>query len=190
MPVKKAQVAAIISVDRISRLPSVQIADPEFICSPAGFAEHSMIGYPKPGSRRMPMSELADLPVDRKFSPSRLQWGQLGDANAKAIHPAFDLDHSWARFVDRSLFGADCGVCAPGERPPDEGWSGPFYSNPDDPALFVPKRYGIGYTLNFGNPWSWIVVALDIGNGRGAAYFVRQLNRTIAEIRLRCKHAA
>ena len=47
----------------------------------------------------------------------------------------------------------------PGERPPDERWSGPFYSNPDDPTLFVPKRYGIGYTLNFGNPWSWIVLA-------------------------------
>lgn len=48
----------------------------------------------------------------------------------------------------------------PGERPPDEGWKGIFYSNPDDPALFVPKRYGIGYTLNFGNRWSWIVVIL------------------------------
>jgi hypothetical protein len=48
----------------------------------------------------------------------------------------------------------------PGEKPPEEGWSGPFYSNPDDSALWVPKRYGIGYTLNFGNPWCWIVVAL------------------------------
>lgn len=46
------------------------------------------------------------------------------------------------------------------QRPPDDAWSGIFYSNPDDPALFVPKRYGIGYTLNFGNPWSWVVLAL------------------------------
>ena len=46
------------------------------------------------------------------------------------------------------------------EKPPEEGWSGAFYSNPNDPALFVPKRYGIGYTLNFSNPWSWIVLAL------------------------------
>jgi uncharacterized membrane protein len=45
-------------------------------------------------------------------------------------------------------------------RPPDHGWRGIFYSNPDDPALFVPKRFGIGYTLNFSNPWSWAVLAL------------------------------
>jgi len=43
---------------------------------------------------------------------------------------------------------------------PDKGWRGVFYSNSDDPALFVPKRYGIGYTLNFANPWSWAVMAL------------------------------
>jgi uncharacterized membrane protein len=47
-----------------------------------------------------------------------------------------------------------------GQRPPDAAWKGVFYSNPDDPALLVPKRYGIGYTLNFGNPWSWAVLAL------------------------------
>ena len=46
-----------------------------------------------------------------------------------------------------------------GKRPPDDGWRGVFYSNPDDPALLVPKRYGIGYTLNFGNRWSWVVLA-------------------------------
>jgi uncharacterized membrane protein len=45
-------------------------------------------------------------------------------------------------------------------KPPETGWNGIFYSNPDDPALFVPKRYGIGYTLNFGNPWSWAVLIL------------------------------
>jgi uncharacterized membrane protein len=49
----------------------------------------------------------------------------------------------------------------PSERPADECWRGGiFYVNPDDPALFVPKRYGIGYTLNFGNNWSWFVMAL------------------------------
>ena len=44
--------------------------------------------------------------------------------------------------------------------PPEDGWKGIFYYKPDDPALFVPKRYGIGYTLNFGNSWSWVVLAL------------------------------
>ena len=47
-----------------------------------------------------------------------------------------------------------------GKRPPDNPWRGTFYTNPDDPALLVPKRFGIGYTLNFGNPWSWAVLAL------------------------------
>ena len=47
-----------------------------------------------------------------------------------------------------------------GRRPPEEAWKGVFYSNPEDPSLLVPKRYGIGYTLNFGNPWSWVVLAL------------------------------
>jgi hypothetical protein len=47
-----------------------------------------------------------------------------------------------------------------GRRPPDDGWKGVFYSNPQDPALLVPKRSGLGYTLNFGNPWSWVVLAV------------------------------
>ncbi len=38
-------------------------------------------------------------------------------------------------------------------RDDDRYWSaGIFYNNPDDPALFVPKRFGLGWTLNFGHP--------------------------------------
>jgi len=51
------------------------------------------------------------------------------------------------------------GLGRTGQRPPDAAWKGSFYSNPNDPALLVPKRFGIGYTLNFGNPWSWAVLA-------------------------------
>ena len=47
-----------------------------------------------------------------------------------------------------------------GPRPPGDAWRALFYSNPDDPALLVPKRFGIGYTLNFGNPWCWAVLVL------------------------------
>ena len=47
-----------------------------------------------------------------------------------------------------------------GRRPPDASWKGSFYSNANDPALLVPKRYEIGYTLNFGNPWSWAVLGV------------------------------
>lgn len=38
-------------------------------------------------------------------------------------------------------------------RDDDRYWyGGLLYSNSDDPAMFVPKRFGIGWTLNFGHP--------------------------------------
>lgn len=37
-------------------------------------------------------------------------------------------------------------------RDDDQYWYGFFYNNPDDPAMFVPKRFGLGWTLNFGHP--------------------------------------
>lgn len=42
----------------------------------------------------------------------------------------------------------------------DDYWkAGMFYFNPEDPAIFVAKRVGIGYTLNFANKRSWLMVA-------------------------------
>jgi uncharacterized membrane protein len=40
------------------------------------------------------------------------------------------------------------------------GWRGIFYADRDDPALFVPKRYGTGYTLNFGRPAAVVIMVL------------------------------
>jgi len=37
--------------------------------------------------------------------------------------------------------------------------SGLFYYNPADSALMVPKQNGLGYTLNFGRPLAWIIMA-------------------------------
>lgn len=37
--------------------------------------------------------------------------------------------------------------------------AGLFYINPNDSALMVPKRYGFGYTFNFGRPVSWLLLA-------------------------------
>ena len=43
---------------------------------------------------------------------------------------------------------------------PNECWRGAiFYYNPDDAALFVEKREGWGYTFNFANRWSWVLLA-------------------------------
>jgi uncharacterized membrane protein len=48
-----------------------------------------------------------------------------------------------------------------GDRTPDTCWKlGIFYVNPADPSVFVAKRFGIGYTLNFGNRWSWAVLGV------------------------------
>lgn len=44
------------------------------------------------------------------------------------------------------------------DRNQDHWKLGVFYVNPDDPAIFVKKRFGIGYTVNFAHPKSWIVL--------------------------------
>jgi uncharacterized membrane protein len=47
-----------------------------------------------------------------------------------------------------------------GDGAPDRYWKfGMFYYNRDDAALFVEKRIGIGYTLNFGHASAWIIMA-------------------------------
>lgn len=50
----------------------------------------------------------------------------------------------------------------PAFRDDDRYWyAGFFYNNPDDPALFVPKRFGLGWTLNFGHPQArWIMLGM------------------------------
>ena len=35
-----------------------------------------------------------------------------------------------------------------------------FYVNRDDPAWLVEKRFGVGYTVNFANPRSWIALGV------------------------------
>lgn len=48
-----------------------------------------------------------------------------------------------------------------GSRPAAAAWrSGVFYVKPEDPALCVNKRFGIGYTLNFGRPEAWALLGL------------------------------
>jgi uncharacterized membrane protein len=45
----------------------------------------------------------------------------------------------------------------------DRYWkAGIFYVNPDDPAIFVEKRLGIGYTLNFARVGAWILLLLTL----------------------------
>ena len=47
-------------------------------------------------------------------------------------------------------------------RDDDRHWyGGYFYNNPDDPALFVERRYGLGWTLNFGHPQARLVLIVS-----------------------------
>ena len=48
-------------------------------------------------------------------------------------------------------------------RDDDRYWyGGIFYNNPDDPDILVPKRYGIVWTFNFGNPKGRILMIVMI----------------------------
>jgi uncharacterized membrane protein len=51
---------------------------------------------------------------------------------------------------------------------PDECWhAGDFYYNPADPAIFVEKRVGVGFTFNLGNRWGIATLGLFLA-GIGA----------------------
>ena len=48
-----------------------------------------------------------------------------------------------------------------GDRTPDECWKwGQIYYNPADPSIWIEKRAGVGYTVNFARPTAWVLVAL------------------------------
>ncbi len=52
-----------------------------------------------------------------------------------------------------------------GDRTPDQCWrAGMFYVNRTDPAVLVEKRFGIGYTLNFGRPAAWLLLGLILAS--------------------------
>jgi len=49
-----------------------------------------------------------------------------------------------------------------GDATPDRAWKvgGLFYFNPQDPAIWVEKRFGFGYTLNIGNAGAWLLIGM------------------------------
>jgi uncharacterized membrane protein len=47
----------------------------------------------------------------------------------------------------------------PYDSTPDSGWhAGIFYFNKADAAVIVPKRFGLGWTLNFARPTAWFYI--------------------------------
>jgi hypothetical protein len=62
---------------------------------------------------------------------------------------------------DGRSFGHSCspGDGQPIEPTPTECWhGGMIYFNPNDPAIIVERRDSVGYTFNFANTWSWILL--------------------------------
>jgi len=49
-----------------------------------------------------------------------------------------------------------------GDATPDHAWKvgGMFYYNRNDPAIWVEKRVGVGYTLNIGNSGAWLLIGM------------------------------
>ena len=61
----------------------------------------------------------------------------------------------------------------------NEHWVlGMFYVNRDDPSFMVEKRFGVGYTINLGNPWAVTLVALFFIFLIGVLWFARSMPHT------------
>jgi len=57
---------------------------------------------------------------------------------------------------------------------PDRYWHlGSIYYNRQDPAIFVQRRVGFGYTLNFGNHLSWLTMGLFTAGVLGLTLVLR-----------------
>src|SRR5581483_6375701 len=51
----------------------------------------------------------------------------------------------------------------PSEATPDDCWYlGSLYVNRNDPAIFVQKRIGFGYTMNWGNRLTWLISGIAV----------------------------
>jgi uncharacterized membrane protein len=69
------------------------------------------------------------------------------------------LTFAFVAAVCVAAWRANANPNAPMEPTPNRYWTlGAFYWNPNDPAIFVQKRIGFGYTINFGNVWSYVVL--------------------------------
>jgi uncharacterized membrane protein len=59
------------------------------------------------------------------------------------------------------------------ESTPDACWHlGQIYYNPQDPAIFVQKRLGLGYTVNFGHRISWVLLAVVLAALGGMVFLL------------------
>lgn len=76
-----------------------------------------------------------------------------------AIYLSFKLGQGGSRLYH---------VTGPGDtqinRDDDRYWKlGVFYFNKEDPAVFLEKRFGIGWTINMARPHGWIILIIILG---------------------------
>lgn len=69
--------------------------------------------------------------------------------------------------------GMSLSNAAPERTAEDRWYAGGVYWNPSDPAVMVQKRSGFGYTFNFGNRWSWVLLAGTVLTVVGGILIVR-----------------
>ncbi len=68
---------------------------------------------------------------------------------------SFKLGQGGSRMKNRTPAGKSISV-----RDDDRYWKlGSFYYNPEDPAVFVEKRFGVGWTCNFARPMTYVLMA-------------------------------
>jgi len=60
------------------------------------------------------------------------------------------------------------------DRDDDRYWKlGQFYFNPNDPTIFIEKRFGIGWTINFASIKAWLILIGIIAVTIGSQYIFR-----------------
>jgi len=70
----------------------------------------------------------------------------------------------WLLVRFRRLRPASTAAGALGDGTDDRYWkAGLVYYNPDDPTIFIEKRFGIGYTMNMARPATWWLLGAVIG---------------------------
>ena len=134
-----------------------------------GFANKSDEECPRwVGSELWP-DALSDDNVNRRFPPTPRSWAwprKRVRARQAAALPRTHACRKHTIVLIRKMSEAG-GLIDP---TPTECWKGAvFYYNPNDAALFVEKRDGWGYMLNFANRWSWallLLLVLVIASGR------------------------
>ena len=82
---------------------------------------------------------------------------------AVALSSGFVLVLIWLGQGGQRAIAPDARDGIHGDGTPDAGWKGGFlYYNPNDPALLVERRMGIGWTLNMANRWSWLILGAAV----------------------------